>query len=209
MNTAHVSHHAVHCHIARHHRFQGALLFNGYRERHHQFPGARVHIGCSHYRAISADDLLIPRAKGGIVISGHPGWVRKFSRFAGITHVDVGESTRQRKLFKHRNRIVAERDRLRRSDDGHFAVHPVGNRHVVAGAGAGQNIALRLLIILARDLKVNNGIKKKGDDQTACRRGNDAGANGSEHKCNTCCVVSMPIGNGAGKLDAETASIRK
>ncbi|SAF72979.1 Uncharacterised protein [Enterobacter cloacae] len=79
----------------------------------------------------------------------------------------------------------------------------------MAGAGAGQYIALRLLIILARDMKVDNGIKKKGDDHTACRRRNNAGANGSEHKCNTCCVVSMPIGNGAGKLDAETASIRK
>ena len=36
----------------------------------------------------------------------------------------------------------------------------------MAGAGAGQDIALGLLVILARDLEVYNGIEKKRDDQT-------------------------------------------
>jgi hypothetical protein len=31
----------------------------------------------------------------------------------------------------------------------------------MAGAGAGQNIALGLLVILARDLEVNNGIGRR------------------------------------------------
>jgi hypothetical protein len=52
----------------------------------------------------------------------------------------------------------------------------------MAGAGAGQNIALRLLVILARNLEINDGIEKKGDDQATCRRGNNTGTNGSEHK---------------------------
>jgi hypothetical protein len=51
----------------------------------------------------------------------------------------------------------------------------------MAGAGAGQDIALGLLVILARDLEVDNGIKEKGDDQTACRRRDDACTNRSEH----------------------------
>jgi hypothetical protein len=45
----------------------------------------------------------------------------------------------------------------------------------MTGAGTGQNIALRLLVILTCDLEINDGIKKKGDDQTTCRRGDDTG----------------------------------
>lgn len=103
-------------------------------------------------------------------------------RFAGVADIDVGEATRLRKLFEYRNRIVIQRNGLRGSYHRHFAFNPVCNRHVMAGAGAGQNIPLRLLVILARNLEINDGIEKKGDDQTTCRRGNNTGTNGSEHK---------------------------
>ena len=182
MNAAHVSHHAIHGHIARHHRFQGPVFFYRYRKSYHQFSGSGVHVRRGHHRSVLADHLLIPGANGRVIIRRHARRLREFRRFSGIAHIDVGEASRLGELFKDRYRVVTQRHALGGGNDRHFAFHPVGNRHVMAGAGAGQNVTLRLLIILARDLEINDGIEKKGDDQAACRRGNDASTNRSEHK---------------------------
>ncbi len=182
MDPAHVRHHAVHGHITRHDRFQGAIFFHRHGEGHHQFPGSCVDIRRSHNRTVGADHLLIPRTNGRIIIRRYTGRLGEFRRFAGVAHIDVSEPTRLGKLFKHRNRIVTQRHAPGGGDRGHLAFDPVGNRHIMAGAGAGQDIALRLLVILARDLEVDNRIEEKGDDQAACRRGNNASTNRSEHK---------------------------
>ena len=182
MDPAHVSHHAIHGDIARHHRFQIAILLHRHGKRDHQLPGPGINVGCRYHRAVRAHHLLIPGTNGGVIIRRDACRVGEFRRLAGVAHVNVGETARLGKLLKHRNRIVSQRDALRGGNHRHFAFDPVGNRHVVAGAGAGQNIALGVLVILARDLEVNYGIEKKGDDEAACRRGDNACANGSEHK---------------------------
>ena len=142
MDPAHVRHHAVHGHIARHHRFQGAILFHRHGESHHQFTGTCINVRRGDDRAVRADHLLIPRANGRVIIRRYARGLREFRRFAGVADINVGESTRLRKLFKHRNRVVTQRNGLGRGDNRHLAFYPVGNRHVMAGAGAGQDIAL-------------------------------------------------------------------
>ncbi|MNB94658.1 hypothetical protein D3C75_418150 [compost metagenome] len=173
MDALHVGDHAIHCHITCQHRFQLAVLYHRYGKGDHQFFGAGIDIRGGDHRATFFGGLLIPRAYGRIVIVRHPGRLREFCRFAGIANVDVNKPARLRQLFKHRHRIVAQGHALQGVDHHHLAVDPVADRQTVAGAGAGQHIALRLLVVLARYLEINDGIKKKGDDQTTdCRRDN-------------------------------------
>ena len=142
MDAAHVCHDAIHGDIARHNRFQDAIFFHRYSKRHHQLSGTGINIGCRHYRAVRAHHLLIPGTNGRIIIRRDTRRFRKLRRLARITHIDVSESPRLRQLFKHRNRVVSQRDALCGGNHRHFAFGPVGNRHVVAGAGTGQYIAL-------------------------------------------------------------------
>ncbi len=137
LNAAHVGNHAVHGHIARDHGGQGAVLFNRYGEGHHQFTGSGIDIRRGYYRRIGFQYLLIPRADSGIVIRRHPGRIGEFRRLAGIAHIHIGETACVCDLRKDRNRIVSQRHALQRGHHHHLAVHPVGNRHTVAVAGAG------------------------------------------------------------------------
>ncbi len=177
MNAAHVGNHAVHRHVPRQHRFQLAVLFHRDRKGDHQLFGSGINIRGGNNRAILVYRLLIPRTHRGIVVGGHAVRIGELRGFAGIANIDVDKPARLRQLFEHRHRIVAQGYALQRVYDGGFAANPVGYRQAVAGAGAGQHVALRLLIILTRDLEINHGVQNERGDKTSDRRRNNTSAN--------------------------------
>ncbi len=176
-DTAHVGDHAVHRYVTRQHPFQLAVLFHRHRKSDHQLFGAGIDIRRGDDGAIFFHRLLIPGTYGGIVVGRYAVRIGELRGFAGITHIDVNKPTRLRQLFEHRYRIVAQGDVLQGVDYRGFAVDPVTNRQAVAGAGAGKHVALRLLIILTRDLEINHGVQKERGDQTSDRRRNNTSAN--------------------------------
>ncbi len=176
-----VGDHAVHRHVARHHRLDAAVGNHGRGEGHHQLAAAGIDIGRRHHRLARGGGLAIPRAAGRIVARRNAGRVGEHRPLVVIADIDVGEAAGVRDLLQRGGRVGLQHRIAQRRNHSAMAVDPVGNRAGMARLQRGQRIVDRRVVVGVGDHIVDGGIdRERGHDDSHAQR-HDARADGGEH----------------------------